>query len=271
MYSNLTDLARPKVGAGTPDDLRFPSLMGARVAMSHPGLELVKQLTMALSLEGVVQDEVRKMRENLFRVLGINAWGAEGAFSNPCQGVVLHDVVCQYCNLMKDVDLCRNGAATALLAGNEEEGGEDEGEWGVGVKVRVLQCEACTCAYDGRMVEERIIRSVRQRMLRYQLQDLVCKVCGSMQDKYLQRRCDCSGEYRGQREEGGKEERIAEWRVMERVCKEYGYVEAHEMISFVRRMEGGADQVDSAVVELDERDVDVPMTALPHDDSDEDA
>ena len=239
LYAILTDIARPS--SDPQADLDFPTLPGAHLSMTNAGLELVKQITHALSLDASVVDEVRVLRENLFRVLGVNAWSAEGTFVNTCRPLLLRDVVCDFCNIMKDVDLCRNagGAQGREAVAGDGEDGEEEG-------VQALQCEGCTFAYDRRVIEERVMRSVRQRVLRYQLQDLVCRACGSMQDRYLQRRCDCSGEYRGQREDGGRDDRLKEWRVMERVCKQYGYAEAHEMIATLRRMDGGAEDDDRA-------------------------
>ena len=268
LYSILIDLAKPL--PTPPRDLSFPTLPGSHLKLTHPGLELTKQITHALALDPTTTDATRTLRDNLFRVLSINAWSADAAFVNPCRVVLLRDVVCDFCNLMKDVDLCRNGGARGGGVGGGEEGGEGQGEGErKGSRVRVLQCEACTFAYDAKMIEERLMRGVRQRVLRYQLQDLVCRACGSQQDKYLQRRCDCSGEYRGQREEGGREDRVAEWRVMERLCKEYGYHEAHEMIAFQRRMEGVADRVEraSAAADVAEDELD---TAMRHDDDDDD-
>ena len=280
LYSILIDLSKPL--ASPPPDLSFPThLPGSHLPLTHPGLELTKQLTHILSLDPSTTDTTRTLRDNLFRLLSINAWSAQAAFVNPCRVVLLVDVVCDFCNVMKDVDLCRNGGEGRRGGLGEEEGegreGEREGEEGgkgSGRGVRVLQCESCTFAYDARMVEERLMRGVRQRVLRYQLQDLVCRVCGSQQDRYLQRRCDCSGEYRGQREEGGREDRVAEWRVMERVCKEYGYHEAHEMIAFLRRMEGGADRVERpqrSLVDAADGDLDTAMRHGGDDDEDDDA
>ena len=234
LYSLLPTLNRPGPAAAaasasaspssaSPSPLSFPLLAGQHLQMTNPALEFTKQICHLLSLEADARDEVRRLRENLLRLLSVNAWSPQAAFVNPCLPVVLRQLVCAFCNVMKDVDLCRNNHAAGMGGQDEDadrpagtaaaaEGGEEreagaEGDDGRVRRVQGLYCEQCHHQYDARVVEERLLRRVRQRLLRYSVQDLLCCACGSMADRHLQLRCDCSGDY--QRSAGGRRQRGA--------------------------------------------------------------
>ena len=248
LYNLLNEFNSPHLSEQQAAALTFPSLPGSHMRFSSPSLEFTKQVCAILSLDAVTADAARVLRENICKVLQVNAWSEVAQFRQPCKGVVVRDVVCSYCDEMRDVDLTRNNVGDGRV--DDDELVEEEDEDGQLVTVRRpatprhVYCESCHERYDRRLIEERLMRAVRCGLMRYQLQDLTCRVCGSMKEGYMNRRCECSGEYRGVKEGGGREERMKEWRVLAAVCEEYGFVEAGEMVAFLLRMDGGEDAED---------------------------
>ena len=245
LYNLINEFNSPHLSEQQAAALTFPSLPGSHMRFSSPSLEFTKQVCAILSLDGVTADAARVLRENLCKVLQVNAWSSEAQFRQPCKGVLVRDVVCSYCDEMRDVDLTRNNVGDGRVDDDELVEEEDDDGQLVAVRraaiPRHVYCESCHERYDRRLIEERLMRAVRCGLMRYQLQDLTCRVCGSMKEGYMNRRCECSGEYRGVKEGGGREERTKEWRVLAAVCEEYGFAEAGEMVAFLLRMDGGGE------------------------------
>ena len=266
LYNLINEFNSPHLSEQQAAALTFPSLPGSHMRFSSPSLEFTKQVCAILSLDAVTADAARVLRENICKVLQVNAWSAAAQFRAPVRGVVVRDVVCSYCDEMRDVDLTRNNVGDGRV--DDDELVEEEDEDGQLVTVRRpvtprhVYCESCHERYDRRLIEERLMRAVRCGLLRYQLQDLTCRVCGSMKEGYMNRRCECSGEYRGVKEGGGREERVREWRVLAAVCEEYGFVEAGEMVAFLLRMDGGEEAEEKGDADADEADVEAQEAAV---------
>ena len=266
LYSLINEFNSPQLSEQQAAALAFPSLPGSPMRFSSPSLEFTKQVCAILSLDSVTADAARVLRENICKVLQVNAWSEAAQFRQPSRGVLVRDCVCAYCDEMRDVDLTRNNTGDQRV--DDDELVEEEDDDGQIVTVRraasprSVYCESCHERYDRRLIEERLMRAVRCGLMRYQLQDLTCRVCGSMKEGYMNRRCECSGEYRGVKEGGGREERAREWRVLAAVCEEYGYVEAGEMVTFLLRMDGGADAQESIEADADEANAEAQEAAV---------
>ena len=84
--------------------------------MTNPALEFVKFLTHAISLDEQMKNETHnKLRGPLFRQLKVGQFSPEAEFHNPCLSYSLHDVICEFCNAVQSLELCRD---ETLLQGN---------------------------------------------------------------------------------------------------------------------------------------------------------
>jgi len=106
-------------------------------------------------------------------MLHIREFAPEAQFCNPCVSFSLPSMVCTFCNLSRDLDLCRD---PELLAHN----------W---------NCPSCQQPFDKKIVEKSLVDIVERKNERYQLQDLVCKNCRLPQSSFTHQRCTCSGEF----------------------------------------------------------------------------
>eukprot|EP00698_Gefionella_okellyi_P023680 TRINITY_DN8155_c0_g1_i1.p1 TRINITY_DN8155_c0_g1~~TRINITY_DN8155_c0_g1_i1.p1 ORF type:complete len:2256 (+),score=530.17 TRINITY_DN8155_c0_g1_i1:623-6769(+) len=152
-------------------DTAFPVLPGNHLNMVDPALEFVKMLCVVFNLEGGIEKEVALVRRQLLKQLDVREFSSEAEFRNPCLSHTLHDVVCSFCNSVRDLDLCRD---IYLL---------DE-KW---------ECPHCGHPYNKISVENDLVQSVRRRMLAYQLQDIVCDKCRNVKADNLSPQCTCSG------------------------------------------------------------------------------
>lgn len=88
--------------------LAFPALPGARVDRHNPTLELVKSITEVFALSSEHMVEVGVLKRNLLDLLGVREFSSDAAFRNPCDSIVLPMIICERCNAIRDVDLCRD-------------------------------------------------------------------------------------------------------------------------------------------------------------------
>lgn len=77
--------------------------------------------------------------------------------------MVIPDVICESCQVSKDLDICREH--TFIDTDNPE--GEKE-DW---------KCNNCEMPLNKVAIERRLIDLLNRRMVSYQLQDLRCKSC----------------------------------------------------------------------------------------------
>ena len=62
-------------------------------------------LLKVMSAHEAVGDNVRSVRRNLFRILGISEFSDKAAWVEPGMKLILKDVVCQTCGITQDIDL----------------------------------------------------------------------------------------------------------------------------------------------------------------------
>ncbi|KAI8325970.1 DUF1744-domain-containing protein [Martensiomyces pterosporus] len=171
----------------------FPRLPGSKLHLANSNadaaLEFVKYVSTVFALEVPATNFVRVMRRNLLVLLGVGEFSQEARFVNPCERLVLTQVVCDYCNFCRDMDLCRD--ADLLPAQVASEDGTlhlTPAEW---------QCLGCGNAYDRTRIEERLIEQLQAIVLAYQMQDLVCSKCRLMkQDNFSLQCTTCAGKYK---------------------------------------------------------------------------
>ncbi|CAM9207253.1 unnamed protein product, partial [Ectocarpus sp. 4 AP-2014] len=162
-----------KYSGSGPD--AFPNKPGAARELTNPALEFIKSLCHVLSLDPTVTDEVETLRKQALAEVGVRQFSAEGQYSDPCVSFVLPDVICSFCNLCRDLDLCRDAR---LMDEDEEE------RW---------QCIQCNHPYERSSIELSLVEAVQRRSVRYQLQDMKCAKCGAVATRSMSLTCPCSG------------------------------------------------------------------------------
>ncbi|KAJ1679728.1 DNA polymerase epsilon catalytic subunit, partial [Spiromyces aspiralis] len=174
------------------EEARFPPLPGI-IPELHTGdaaLEFVKAVVAVLSLESDAEFHVRILRRNLLSLLNVGEFSQMAFFQNPCQRLVLPQVVCDYCNYCRDVDFCQDAdlSRPSATKGGENCGGS-----------QVWSCVCCGQPYNRTVIEERLVQIAQQLVLAFQLQDLKCLKCRMVKQDNLNRHCQhCSGEFANQ-------------------------------------------------------------------------
>jgi DNA polymerase epsilon subunit 1 len=143
-------------------------------APRSPALEFVKYVCAVLSLDSNVSDEVLLLRKSLMKLLKVKAFSAEAVFTNPSPTFVLPDVICEYCNGCKDMDLYRNPQLV-------------KHEW---------VCDICQNPYNKEDIEYQLVQIAHRRSTAYQLQDLECASCRKVKTTTMAIHCKCAGIYK---------------------------------------------------------------------------
>ena len=131
-------------------------------------------MTAVMALDEEVSSEVQLLKRNLLRRVDTKEFAPAATFSNPCRSFVLPDVICQFCHISRDIDLCRD----ALL-----------------VQGVVWACPECHHDYDKSAIEAQLVQELMRRSLAFQTQDLVCLKCKQVKADSLQELCSCSGRF----------------------------------------------------------------------------
>lgn len=152
-------------------EFEFPKLAGSHLNMTNPTLELVKDLCKVLGLSKRRNIEVRMLRRELLTLFEVKEFSDEATFKNPSASLVLPQVICDYCDYTKDIDICRD---------TEES---------------VFRCDACHRAYNKLIIEEKLIYELERTITKYLTQDLKCSKCGRMKERELSLHCECSGNW----------------------------------------------------------------------------
>ncbi|CAM9986714.1 unnamed protein product, partial [Hapterophycus canaliculatus] len=87
---------------------------------------------------------VETLRKQALAEVGVRQFSAEGQYADPCVSFVLPDVICSFCNLCRDLDLCRD---SRLMD-------EDEERW---------QCIQCNHPYERSSIELSLVEAVQRR------------------------------------------------------------------------------------------------------------
>jgi DNA polymerase epsilon subunit 1 len=197
-------------------DWTFPSLPGGTLESSDqrhprdPVLELVKALVQIVSLSKPLQLEARLLRKELLALFDVREFGKEARFENPSASLRIDNLVCDTCTMTRDLDLCRDEDILPDLASGEQDGVN-----------KPWRCLGCRSEYDKIALEEGLIARAQATLLSWQVQDLKCKKCGTLQgdDAMFADHCACGGEWVGVMD---RAEIRANLKVMQRVSSAYG-------------------------------------------------
>ncbi len=139
-------------------------------------LDFVKALYQILSLDATVEVQVNNLRMQALASLGVGEFASEAQFIDTRQTLILPDVICSFCNLCSDLDLCRDPSITAP---------DPEDRW---------LCPRCGTRRDVPELERRLVDMALRESTRFQLQDLQCSMtgCGMVSTSCLGQICSCS-------------------------------------------------------------------------------
>jgi len=98
----------------------FPEPPGSYLKPDNATLEFIKYFCHVLSLDKSVEYSVRVLKRNLLELIHVREFSEEAKFKNPCTSFKLGQVICDYCNYCRDIDLCRENDE------NEQENGSKD-------------------------------------------------------------------------------------------------------------------------------------------------
>ncbi|KAG9780780.1 DUF1744-domain-containing protein, partial [Aureobasidium melanogenum] len=211
-------------------DWSFPSLPGGTLEASDPRhardpvLELVKALMQVVSLSKPLQLEARLLRKELLALFDVREFGREARFENPSASLRFEGLVCDTCTMARDLDLCRDEDILPDLQATAEEAAN-----------KPWRCPSCQSEYNKIALEEKLIARVQAALLSWQMQDLKCKKCGSLQgdDALFRDHCTCGGEWISTMDKSEIHSRLS---VMDRVSSAYGLRLLSGVVDGVRTM-----------------------------------
>ncbi|ODV90059.1 hypothetical protein CANCADRAFT_1791 [Tortispora caseinolytica NRRL Y-17796] len=179
LISQQTD---PTLSPEEKAEYEFPQLPGSYLPMSNPALEMVKFVTAVFELVPEIENTVRLLRKDLLKRLNVSEFSDESIFKNPARSVILRSVACENCSFVMDIDFCRDeNLSSGSVSGENHD--------------ITLKCKACGSHLSKVAIEELLISSIEQKLLRYQVQDLQCRKCKRIRDGNLRLYCECSGEW----------------------------------------------------------------------------
>ncbi|KAJ1566327.1 DNA polymerase epsilon catalytic subunit, partial [Cladochytrium tenue] len=177
---------------------------------------LVKAVVAVLELDPVVEREVRALRRDLLGLLNVREFAPEARLPPPdraaAAAVRIPRVVCEYCNMTRDLDLTRDeagggtdGDASSTNPLVQNDGDDDEeAEADGGSQGRRRQageaasgprwpCPGCGAEPDAAAVEQALVGSVLRQLTAWQVQDVRCGRCGAVRAEELAEHCRCAG------------------------------------------------------------------------------
>ncbi|KAI3405326.2 POL2 [Candida oxycetoniae] len=152
-------------------EYEFPMLPGSHLPMRNPALELVKFICAVFALSKKRNIEMRVLRKELLQIFDIKEFSDQAQFNNPSTSLIVPHVICDYCNQIRDIDICR-----------EEE-------------PKVWNCTSCNKPYNKIALEEEIIAQFTQVLVSFYDQDLKCNKCSTIRKRNLDLFCKCSGSW----------------------------------------------------------------------------
>ena len=176
----------------------------------NPVLELVKALMQVLSLSKPLQLETRLLRKELLALFEVREFSAEGRFENPSASLRFENLVCDTCTVTRDMDLCRDEDILPSMSGADGEAASDK-PW---------RCQSCQSEYNRIGLEEKLIARIQAMQLRWQIQDLKCRKCGTLQGDtgVFGEHCTCGGAWEGTVQKSNIRKDLS---VMERVANAF--------------------------------------------------
>ena len=208
-------------------DWSFPTLPGGTLDSPNrnPVLELVKALMQVLSLSKPLQLETRLLRKELLALFEVREFSSEARYENPSKSLNFEQLSCESCTMTRDLDLCRDEDILPSPPGPEGEGGE----------AKAWKCKACGGEFNRLELEEKLIARVQRWVVEWQMQDLKCVKCGTVQGDtaVFGDHCTCGGNWEGTVNRKELRERIG---VMEQVASAYELRMLETVMKSVRGM-----------------------------------
>ena len=209
----------------------FPEPPGSYLHRNNPTLEFIKYFCYVLSLDKSVEYSVRVLKRNLLELIHVREFSEEAKFKNPCTSFKLGQVICDYCNYCRDIDLCRendensskdyhdlieklksqyheyhdtetdensknNSNIESTPTRNTLEKKRTNISGRTQANVTFWSCPGCKMEYDPRVIEDRLLEIIQTKAMAYQLQDLVCKKCRQLKGDNISNKCHCGGDYK---------------------------------------------------------------------------
>lgn len=172
--------------------LTFPDVPGVlRVPNNGKrdcAVEFVRSLCHVMAHDKGSTEEVATLRRNLLQLLGVREFAKEGRFVEPALPVVLHDVICTYCNTVVDLDVARD---SRLWAEGDDDDKPTDGSGGN--QRRAWACEYCGHVYNLKQIELDLVRVAQKMYTSYQVQDIFCQKCRMVKRENMMTHCSCSG------------------------------------------------------------------------------
>ncbi|ODV97381.1 hypothetical protein PACTADRAFT_49103 [Pachysolen tannophilus NRRL Y-2460] len=153
------------------NDYIFPKLPGSHLRLVNPTLELVKSLMHVFSSSKKRNIEIRMLRKELLKLFDVREFSEESIFHNPSTSLKLPYILCEYCNTIKDIDLCR----------------DDEDS--------IFKCDKCLTAFNKVTIEEKAILEFKKLITTFFMQDLKCEKCNVIKSDSMSEFCSCSGNW----------------------------------------------------------------------------
>ncbi|KAH9489960.1 hypothetical protein Btru_036333 [Bulinus truncatus] len=157
----------------------FPHPPGSHLQFTNPALEFVKMICEVLALDSNITIQVKKLKRDLLKLIGVGEFSPDADFVNPCMSFVLPEMICKSCSQIHDLDLCRDISL--------EKGADIPNAW---------VCPHCHSEYDSLEIEQTLVDVVQRKSMAYVLQDLSCCKCKGVKDTNMTLHCKCAGEYK---------------------------------------------------------------------------
>ncbi|KAJ1554975.1 DNA polymerase epsilon catalytic subunit [Nowakowskiella sp. JEL0078] len=119
--------------------------------------------------------QVQMLKRDLLNLIGVREFAPEARFINPCHAFRLPLVVCEYCHVVRELDLTRDPMLVVTNDDNSEN--------------RPWECLDCKYQHDKSDIEQRLIDILQQRLVAWQLQDLQCRKCRQVKAENLSLMC----------------------------------------------------------------------------------
>lgn len=152
-------------------EYEFPKLAGSHLNLKNPCLELVKFLCAIFSLSSKRSIEVRVLRQELLSIFWVKEFSPQAEFKYPSASLKLLHVSCDYCNYIRDIDICRDS---------------EESIW---------NCASCNNPYNKVSLEEQMVANFQKLVTKFYQQDYKCDKCKQIRSSNLSLHCKCSGNW----------------------------------------------------------------------------
>lgn len=149
----------------------FPKLPGSHLHLKNPCLQLVKFFCAVMGLSRKRSIEVRLLRQELLGIFEIREFSSDAAFQDPSASLKIPQVICDYCNFTKDIDVCKEP------------------------ETNIWNCSRCHRPYNRVALEEELVTLFNRVITRFLMQDLKCNKCKQIKGDNMSEYCKCSGKW----------------------------------------------------------------------------